>query len=251
MPPITFNFKNQVAKEQESMIQQVNRILSLPQCNLYVLFDDQDLKWGQYQQPDGTYTNVKLEKEKDDIPGCIREIIEKEKCDHFIWISNKICISNSIHLAWTYAHELQHLKQHLQNPTLGLLNEFFTLCVIRYLFEPDAPSKELITIPLENDAERAAKRAVTQIFGEDACTEYIEYRKDYKSLRWYEIIPKIDINEKYDVETETIRYLCEHKRWFTEKQTDFDNTLDIKKFDFDEICQKKKIPLLEPEIILP
>jgi len=237
----TFDFKNQVAKEHEKTIHEINDILSLPKCNLYVLFGNQDWRRG-----DGLYIYVKVGGIETDIPDEVSKIIEKKKPGHLIWISNRVCVGDPIHLAWTYSHELQHLKQFLQNPTFYFLHEFFWKSLVYSLDKPDTPPQEPIRIPTEYDAERVAKRVVTQIFGKDERIKYIKSQVELnlQSQKWGRIISKADINKKYDVEAETVRYLCKrrHRRWFKERQTKLDNSSVVKTLNFDKICQEKKIP---------
>lgn len=234
--------RKQDCKEYKRLIREIyNDIFSLPKCNLYVLLDDQNLeKWLVYKTAYGLYTYVKVGDIPPSSPSYILDITERDDCDHFIWIPKK-GLSSYISLTWNYSHELQHLKQGLQNPNLLFLNQFF-------LFNMrDMPIHELrITIiPAEKDAEIAAKRAVTKKFGKDDCQKYI------KSMG-IEDIDKLDIDEHYEVEKETIYFLCkkENKYWFIQRQSTIDRSpffnpkvkKIIKNLDLEEICRKKKIP---------
>jgi hypothetical protein len=227
-------FKNKRALAKKTLIDCIDAIMQIPEDRVYYYFDDQE--YMQYDQSIEDCYKKKLgfhryTKNKKRIigrhPNKIFKIMEKDDCDHFIWISKNICEAEHIKFAWYYAHELQHLIHYVDNPSLCNLS-YFLHDTYSGIDRPRWP----IEIPIEFDCDQKAKMIVENIFGPNLSDECI--KSVFCQQEEYIKFKEIEALMPFNIEKETIRIICGHKDQF-KKYTRYTQKYDI---DIDGICSK-------------
>lgn len=231
-------YKNKEAKEKEGLIEKINCLMEIACDNLCILFSTEDStnkpdyknNYDEMYEKQGFYANLKIENGMlpspwpDEIT-CIMSILRQS--NHFIWLSKRICESEDIHFAWIYAHELQHLKQSLNNPYL---------LIVTKLLERDIPE---LDIPSEFDCERKAKQIVVNIFGEDKCHSYLREMMvgSINSEKRYSKLLELDIAADFDVEHEVKKAICIKKERMKNIQKEWqDNGSTNWNINIDKLC---------------
>jgi hypothetical protein len=235
-------FKNSEAHKKDRLIEKINYLIDVPIDDSCIFFATEDKNHIQIWQPDnyddkyglqGFYVN--LEKDDGKIPDPYPEEITSifsilGQSKHFIWISKNISEAEDIHFAWVYSHELQHLKQSLQNPYLLILSEL--LNVIEYEVRE-------VDMPTEFDCEKKAKEIVINIFGEDECVSYLRKMKNISADNdnRYRKLLELNIMDNFDVEKAMQQDICNNKNIIKNSQKQMQND-DITKWkiDIDKIC---------------
>jgi|GEM_PF-3031119 len=205
---IIYNNKN--AEKKKALVEEINGLMGIPSSGLCVLFATEDnfnnpsKPYDDYYSKQGFYMNVDIDglphpwpDEVNGIPGRFRK--------HFIWISKRICADDKIHFTWIYIHELQHLKQSLNNPFLLIVASLFEHLSCWNVREVD--------IPTEYDCERKAKELAIGIFGEKECISYLSRMKsaDAANDRRYSKLLAINIMEEFDVERAVQQHVLMNK----------------------------------------
>lgn len=226
-------FKNEQALDKKSFIDRIDSEMQIPKERVYCFFDDQE--YMDYNQSIGDcykrnkgfhrYTGNKARIHGYHPPN-IYKIMERDDCDHFIWISKEICDATHAKFSWYYSHELQHLIHYIENPVLCNLSYF-----LHDTYSGISGPRWPIEVPIEFDCDQKAKMIVKNIFGSkslDECINSIFCREEY--LKFMEI----EALMPFDIETETVRIICEHKDQF-KAYTSYTQKYDI---DIDDICSK-------------
>ena len=175
-------YRNEKAKDKEGLIKEIERLMEVPSVRLVIFFATQDNSnrpsWkasfnakydlqGFYidRTQDHRIPYPEPDEVKDEL---VSGSFKWDRCQHFIWISKRICEAEDIHFAWVYSHELQHLKQSLNNPSLLIVAKL--LEHVKY----EVPS---IDIPTEFECEVKAKQIAIRVFGEENCISYLNKMK--------------------------------------------------------------------------
>jgi len=240
-------FKNREAQRKESLVKEINDLMSISCDQLYVFFAAVDASnrpnfenvYNKNFGLEGFYQNRKVEgKLPTNYPREIDEEIQSRslrmnQCEHFIWISKRICEAEDIHFAWVYSHELQHLRQSLKNPYLLIVAN-----LLKYVKYEIAA----IDIPTEFECEGKAKQIVVRIFGEEKCISYLnKMRAGSRSneVRYSRLL-QLNILPKYDVEGEIQQAICANIKTIKEIRKQRQNSASTNwNIDIDKLCTCK------------
>lgn len=140
-------------------------------------------------------------------PNDILEIMKKNDCDHFIWISKDVTEGDIVHLARVYAHELQHIIQKQQYPELDLVNHL----IADYLGE--LGGMHAIDNPIELDAEIKAFEIITSTFNNEKLTAYYNSEKavSQNAKNFYEKLEKLKLTIAEPVDIQVDTFILKHK----------------------------------------
>jgi hypothetical protein len=222
-------YKNKEAEKKRDLIERINGLMGSPNCDLCILFATEDNnnkpQWKAYNVYDdryndqGFYVNIDVDGIPCPEPDEVRDCLCGKFCKHFIWISKGICEAEHIHFAWVYSHELQHLRQSLNNP--------FLLIVAELLDDLNSDVQEL-DIPSEYDCERKAKEIVITLFGEDECASYLRRMRSEGAAndKRYNKLLALSIMADFDVERDIQQHIRVNKKLF----------MDIQKKRCDQAC---------------
>jgi hypothetical protein len=227
-------FKNPRTSEKEGLIDRIEAEMRIPQEGVYCFFDGQVyMDYDIYVDDDykrllgfHRYTGNK-EGIHGDHPGDIYKIMERNNCDHLIWMSKKICDADDVHFSWIYVHELQHLLNYIENPDLYNLSRF--LCDT---YSGIDGRRWPCEVPDEFYCDQKAKMIVEIIYGAERRDECM--RRVFTEQEEYIKFKEIEALMPFSIEDETIRIICEHKDQF-KQYTDDLGKYDI---DIDSICAK-------------
>lgn len=237
-------YNNEEAQKKESLIERINGLMEISCHGLCILFATEDnnnkpywkVDYDKHYSDQGFYINLEIENGiipnpwPDEI-NCILNILGQSK--HFIWISKATCESEDIHFAWVYSHEIQHLKQSLNNPYLLMLA--MLLDYVKY----DVPE---IDIPTEFDCERMAKQIVISIFGEDKCNTYLKKMKVRGAAndKRYSKLLKLNIALDFDVEQKLQQAICKNMMCLKDVQKQMqDNGSTNWNINIDKLCSRR------------
>ncbi len=233
-------YKNKNASKNDTLFCQIEKLLDIPPVKLVSFFASQDNnnrpdwkdKYDVKYDLQGFYLNRKIESI---IPNPWPEEIEAEirsisASEHFVWISNAICNSSDIYMAWLYAHELQHLLQVLKNKYILIVSSLLDYAKYE-IHEVDKPT--------EIESEITAKRIVTEIFGKYECESFLKNMKKtsrYNSIR-YDKLLKLSVDSEFNVVKAVQKDICANKShmkyiqklWVDNELTDWD-------IDIDNLC---------------
>lgn len=226
-------FKNKRALEKKSFIDRIDTEMKVSKEQVYCYFDDReymeyDKVEDNYKRNEGfhRYTGDK-DKIFGDHPEDIFKIMERNDCDHFIWISKKICDADDAKFSWYYTHELQHLIHYVKNPALCNLSYF--LCDT---YSGISGSRWPCEVPIEFDCDQKAKNIVKKIFTPN---EYEKCIKDvFLEEKEYLKFKELEALIPFDIEKETIQIIYRYREQF-KKYSDYLEKYDI---DIDDICSR-------------
>lgn len=142
--------------------------------------------------------------------------------DHLVYLHGSTCLKD-VGLTMTFAHELQHFVQHVENPGLWAENTLISVVLRRVLNKSDIASLGLIwsDIPMEREAMCVSKQCAQALFGRAEVTEYIDKEikeaetcGDTADARNWRFMRDLDTSVPYDLEGQTVllfRLLRAHK----------------------------------------
>ena len=237
-------YRNKNAKDKEGLIAKIERLINVPSVPLVFFFATQDNcnrpSWKESFDTKYDLQGFYIDRTQDQRipspwPDEVQDELElgsfrKDRCEHFIWISKGICEAEDIHFSWLYSHELQHLRQSLNNPYLLIVAKL--LEYVKY----EIPA---IDIPTEFECEGKAKQIVDRIFGEEKCISYLNKMKKgsrYNELRYGKLL-QLSISPDFDVEQEIQQAICANIETLKEIQIQRQNNACTNwNIDIDKLC---------------
>lgn len=235
-PRVNIIYRHELDRQKKTLVESVNDEMQIDMLGLYILFDNQDYDDtlnDLYKKP-AFHMNIRAGGIHEMSPEHVLEIMELPECEHFIWISKEVCISDQIRFTWIYTHELQHLIQDLNHPELSTITNFLTLTYSRV--DPTAPKRQ-IDIPAEFEAELKAKEVVTKFFGVDAYSSYkAAERLRPGSEEYFRAFEKRQSTWSGDLVKETLTILRSHKKAFKIQQERLRDAGYSFDFDLEKLC---------------
>jgi len=181
----------------------------IPERGIALIFDKND--YTDYLNPlwrnQGFHLNIKLGGIEEISPESILSIMKSGKYSNLIWISNRVCIGNTVNFVWVVSHEFQHFIQDLKCHVLSVANSF----LFKNLSHPSISieeQKEVLTVPYEFDAEIEAYKAVKKLFGNKQAEDFIRDSKNSDRLKR---LHKHDFSKTYNVLAETIHFFEKYR----------------------------------------
>ena len=237
-------YRNEKAKDKEDLIKEIERLIEVPSVRVVVFFATQDNSNRPFSKASfdakydlqGFYKDRTLDQRiPSPWPGEVQnELVSgsfrRDCCDHFIWVSKRICEAEDIHFAWVYSHELQHLKQSLNNPYLLIVAKL--LEYVKY----EIPA---IDIPTEFECDGKAKQITIRIFGEEKCISYLNKMKtgSRDNVVRYNKLLQLSITPDFDVEQEIQQAICTNQKALKEIQKQRQNNGRTNwNIDIDKLC---------------
>lgn len=220
------------------LVHLIIRILGISERDILIVFDDSDYDddfnpvWRNSQ---ALHMNLAVGGAEEMSPKHLWDLMNKQTHAHFVWFSRKVSLSPPVGFTWVFSHEMQHVLQDIRSYTLSKASRFLhhTLGCID-IEEP----KIDVTVPVDFDADRVAKRTVTEIFGEEECERYIDDQiRTGTRKQSFEILKQVNVEEAYDVAAETTRLLLKYQNELEDYQKTSDDTA-ITNFDIDNVCRK-------------
>lgn len=232
-------YKNREAQKKKDLIETINSLMEISIQGLCILFATEDNNHKPYGKVDdydsmyskqGFYANLEIEDGlipnpcPNEVDGCTLG----KSWSHFIWISKGICDAEEIHFAWVYSHELQHLKQSLNNPYLLILADLL-----------ENAGYEVSEFATEFDCERKAKEIMIRIFSEDKCNSYLRkmLTTNVADDKKYIKLLELNVTEDFNVEHEMQQDICAKKEQLKSIQKQMENSNNTRwNIDIDKLC---------------
>lgn len=213
----------------------IQSLFKVPARGVAFVFDDKDYEYhlNPVWRNKGCHMNIKVGGIEQMSPGHLLEIMESRKYANLIWLSRSVCIGTDLEFAWLLSHELRHLEQDLLSCSISSAGYFLYLAL--GLINIEEP-KLIVTVPYELDAELAAWRVSSKIFGGAAAANYIDHmastgnlQESFKKLKSY------DPYQCYDVVENTVNLLLKYKKQFQYLQQVSEDEI-IKNFNINKTC---------------
>ncbi len=213
----------------------------LPDCRLLCFFDDEDCQEFKLIMGQGNrafHTPITDNTPFAGWPEYITESIFvddpasflfKRMFDHVIYLHGSTC-ADLVGMTMSFAHELQHVIQHVTVPKLLVANGLF-----RHLPKTLLQSVEFqwADIPTEREARAVAKRIAVSLHGSEAVSELLKQRasttNDPIELADLRFIQELDTSTPYLLEDETIALFAR----FKEHRPEFESLIEEFKFNPD------------------
>lgn len=234
-------YKNKDSQNKKDLIEKINCMMNISVNDLLIFFateygnNKHDDLYNQHQQ--GFYVDLERQKIPWPAPNEIESFITVLKtAKHFVWISRKICESEDTHFTWVYSHELQHLKQSLQNHYLLIVADLLKEVTNNYYDVPE------VDLPTEFDCEKKAKEIVIKSFGKDECISYLRKMKANSPAddKRYSKLLELDITTDFDVEQEIQKDTCKNKERLKNIQEQIQNNEHVNwHIDIEKLCSIK------------
>ena len=221
--------------EKIELSYQLVKEFSISNIGVAIVFDTEDYldyRNGLWRNQ-GVHIDIKEGGIEDFSPQKLYDIMDSFKYSNLIWISNRICVGDIIKFVWVVSHEFQHYFQNSVCNIISVSNHFLYECFRDRRMEIDEP-REGLSIPHEFDAELAALKMVTKIFGINDAEKYI---KDPRRRSRLEKISSFDTSQGHDVISMTIQLLTKYRSCLIKfKQVTEDSFL--KDFDIDKSIEE-------------
>lgn len=242
-------YKNEEAKKKKDLICDINNRMGISNNEdlndklcLFFATEDGNNRHHKFYGRQGFYVN--LGNDNGMIPSFYPKEIESILADlkeakHFIWISRKTCESENINFAWVYSHELQHLKQSINNPYLLIAADLLDHIKRKIYYVPD------LDFPTEFDCEKKAKEIVIKIFGEDECISYLKKMKTNSAgtaddNKRYDNLLELNTMVGFNIEEKIQEGICKNKKILKDIQKQIENNERVNwHIDIDKLCTCK------------
>ena len=217
--PNEFVYRTPLSAYHRDILEQVLLKFAVPPAGVAFVFDNDDYDkylntvWRDNQ---ALHMNIQLGGVEEMSPRHLVDIMKSKKHAHLVWLSRRICGGPAMQFAWVLAHELRHLEQDCLSHALSRAGHFLQSA---FCFMPIDEPRICVTIPTELDAELAARRTVSSIFGLAETNRYIALEVEARDRpECYRVLPEINLKEEYDVVGKTLRMLMKYRQQLLDLQ---------------------------------